>query len=129
MAKFLIDTCVLINALKGEQEELEFLRNKKGLVVSYLVHGELLQGVRNKRDLNDVDDLVGVYELDWGSSEQGEVALGILRKYYLSQGVGLIDSLIAATAIQRNLVLVTDNVKHFRNIKGLRMKRLSEVVE
>ena len=41
------------------------------------------------------------------------------------QGIGPMDTLIAATALEMNLVLVTGNVREFGRIKGLRVESWS----
>ena len=38
-------------------------------------------------------------------------------------GIGLADALIAATALEHRLVLVTRNVRHFERIRGLRLRQ------
>lgn len=46
-------------------------------------------------------------------------AVANFRRLHLSHGLGLVDSLIAATALSLNVPLCTFNVKHFRHIPGL----------
>jgi len=44
---------------------------------------------------------------------------------HLSHGVGLADSLIAATASMGGHMLLTANARHFRCFSGLRVKKFS----
>jgi len=55
-------------------------------------------------------------------------ALEILIKYRLKQGIGILDCMLAATALENKMILITDNIKHFRGIEGLVVKKLSEVI-
>jgi len=49
------------------------------------------------------------------------VALNLFGQYQLSNSLGLIDSLIAATALGENATLCTFNMKHYRVIPGLKL--------
>jgi predicted nucleic acid-binding protein len=51
----------------------------------------------------------------------GRLAYDLLKRYARSDGLRTFDSLIAATAIQRDFALVTWNRKHFAMIDGLRL--------
>ena len=42
-----------------------------------------------------------------------------MKKFYLSKGLRFLDALIAATALEHKLSLITGNLKHFRFIEGL----------
>ncbi|MDZ7586576.1 MAG: type II toxin-antitoxin system VapC family toxin [Patescibacteria group bacterium] len=130
MAKYLIDTTVFIDYWRGRGEAINFLKKQKmDLLVSYLTIGELVQGVRNKKELKMFEEIVSGFDLDWSSREIGIKAIEILKELKLKQGIGLVDAILAATALTRKLVLVTDNVKHFKFVKELKVKKLSEMVK
>jgi len=40
---------------------------------------------------------------------------------YLSNGLNFWDAIIAASALDSNLVLITENIKHFKFITGLQV--------
>lgn len=48
-----------------------------------------------------------------------ERALELLKQFYLSNGLKFLDALIAATALENKLILITGNLKHFNFIEGL----------
>ena len=52
----------------------------------------------------------------------GQQAVVYMEEYALSAGLGPVDSLIAATAIEGGLELATANRKHFVAIPGLRLQ-------
>ena len=45
-----------------------------------------------------------------------------VEEYTLSSGLGAADAVIAATAVENNLILASSNVKHFKSIKELQVK-------
>ena len=127
MAKYLVDTTVLINHLRGKTAARDFLAEKRELRISCVSLAELFQGARNKKELLQIKKLVSLLAVEWGSARINQRAVEIIEKNYLKFGITFFDSLIAATAIENNLELVTDNLKHFRPIIGLTVKRLGEV--
>ncbi|MFH1244682.1 MAG: PIN domain-containing protein [bacterium] len=128
MAKYLIDTCLLVYVTRGVEDKVRGLESLRGAVVSYVTYGELIQGVRNKQELKMVEEIVSDYTLDGGGAGVWQMAIEILKKHHHSDGIGLVDAIIAAQAILRDLVLITENLKHFRQIEGLVVKKLAEVI-
>ena len=128
MAKYLIDTTVLINHLRGKTAALNFIDKKEQLKISCVSLAELIQGARNKKELEQIKKLVSLFAVDWGSVRINQKAVEILEKRYLKFGITYFDCLIAATAMENNLELITDNLKHFRSIDGLTVRRPAELV-
>ncbi|RPH94562.1 MAG: PIN domain-containing protein [Lysobacterales bacterium] len=56
------------------------------------------------------------------SENIGHRALVYIEEYTLSAGLRSADALIAATAVEQNLELVTSNARHFRAIRDLQLK-------
>ena len=52
----------------------------------------------------------------------GHRAAIYIEEYSLSSRLGAADAIIAATATENNMTLVTGNEKHFKQIKGLKLK-------
>ncbi len=50
-------------------------------------------------------------------------AIDLLETFALSHGLQMGDALIASTAIEHNLTLLTGNVKHFKPIPLLRVEK------
>lgn len=50
----LIDTDVLIWYLRGNEKAFEVVENQNGFFVSVVTYIELVQGMRNKRELNEL---------------------------------------------------------------------------
>ena len=115
---YLVDTNVLIDALKSKRSRLEFLQHlsySQPLAYCSIVAAELFAGLASaaeiaqaKRDL--LDTIVYV-----PTSQQAAELAGSLQRHYRKRGVSLSlnDVMIAAVAISQGHTLVTDNVKHF----------------
>lgn len=107
----IVDTSVWIEYLKGRNEEITHalrprLQNRKVVAIS-AVFGELLQGVKNKREREIIQDfwksLPHVDETDL-FIEAGYIA----NEYKLhSKGVGLIDGYILSAALRHDLPIWT----------------------
>ena len=85
-----------------------------------LVAMELIQGCQNAREQKQLERILAAYQLYWPDSDDCSRALKSFSDHYLSDNIGLLDALIAETAIGLNADLATFNVKHYRVIKGLR---------
>ena len=126
MGKYLVDTTVFIDHLRGKKQATEFLK-QEGLVVSLVTVVELIQGSRNKAEQKKVKKLVDQFEIHWGSARINRLAVELLGKYFLKFNLCFLDALVGATALESNLVLATDNVKHFEFISGLKAVRPADV--
>lgn len=104
------DTSVWIEYLKGNEEVgsmfTPYLRKNHIIAIS-AVFGELLQGVKNKRERKVI---AGFWENVPKLNEEGLFieAGNLSNKYKLySKGIGLIDSYILAVALKYNFALWT----------------------
>lgn len=120
MKKYLVDTTVLVDHLRGKKTATKFLGGD-GLVISFVGLAELVQGSRNKKDQKAVEELVEDFEINWGSAGINHLAVKLLAKYFLKHNLRFLDALVAAIALEKDLILVTDNIKHFKFISGLKV--------
>lgn len=118
---YLVDTCVFIDDLRGGAAARQWLgENRRKCSLSYIVYGELLQGAKSSKHSQDIEDIVAMHEVIWSSREIEELGLSVLKQRS-RWGLSLLDALIAATAMENDLTLVTHNVKHFKGIEGLKV--------
>ena len=114
---YIIDTDICIDFLRGQNFAVELFKNvlyNKNYFISILTRYELFKGVYNEKQEStvkrfiDLIDTIGITEniIKTGSE---------LYKKYRKKGITLsdIDCLIMATAKERNLKIVTRNVKHY----------------
>ncbi len=110
----LIDTDVLIDYLRGQQEAVAFLDNATDdIAISAISVAELYAGVRQGAERRTLDTFIGAFEIIMVNREIA-VQGGLYRRdFFRSHGVGLADALIAASAAFSGATLVTLNEKHF----------------
>ena len=80
---------------------------------------EVLAGCRDKAARGAALTLLRDFPVCWPSESAMERALHTLSEYFQSHGLGPLDALIAATALEQGQPLATFNVRHFRVVPGL----------
>lgn len=117
----LVDTDVLIWHLRGYPQAARRLDELGVLTLSTVSYLEVLQGMRNKAELLAVKKM-----LERRSARLLPVteaitlrATELMEALTLSHGLQMGDALIAATAIEHQLPVLTANVKHFSAIANL----------
>jgi len=80
---------------------------------------ELINGCHNKVELLQLDQVTATMEVVWPSPTSCDAAMIACGSLHLSHSLGLLDSLIAQTAIELSLPLHTFNVKHFQHVPAL----------
>ncbi|HXI26244.1 MAG TPA: type II toxin-antitoxin system VapC family toxin [Pyrinomonadaceae bacterium] len=119
---YLVDTDVLIDVSRNVEAAVEFLDQlDDSWSVSIITALELVVGARNKKEVSEIDQLVEAYSAIPLNSEIGNASYNLLRQFATSHGLRVFDSLIAASALEHNLTLVTRNKKHFHMIGALRL--------
>jgi predicted nucleic acid-binding protein len=115
--RLLLDTTVLIDVLRSRRQRRELLsdliRAGHSLTTSSLNVAEVYAGMRVGEEpatetfLRSLD----CYELDWETARRA----GTVKRDWADKGkaLGLADTIVAATALQHDCVLMTDNGKHF----------------
>ena len=121
MPPMLVDTDVLIWHLRGYPNATRRLDELGSLTLSANSWLEVLQGMRNKAELVAVKKM-----LDKRSAKLLPVtetitlrATELMEAITLSHGLQMGDALIAATALEHALPVLTANVKHFGAVQGL----------
>jgi tRNA(fMet)-specific endonuclease VapC len=124
---FMLDTNTASYVIKGQAPRVDARLRKLDVMqvcISAITHAELRFGVRRlssaTRLAAEVEKfLSGVHTLAWDEVAADQFAE---VRVDLEQGgtpIGSMDTMIAAHAKSIDAVLVTNNVKHFRRVKGL----------
>ena len=126
---YLIDTDIIIYSIKGfervNQNFHEYRSSPKS--ISVISYGEVIYGARKSRFVDKnlakvyrISELFPVISLTASVMD----TFGGLKASLDKSGMGIddMDLLIASTALVHNLVLVTNNEKHFGRIPGLEIE-------
>jgi len=124
MAEYLVDTDIFIWYLRGNEKARELL-HAIDFSISAVTYMELLQGMRDKRELRLLKKMItewgiGVIPVDEVITSK---AIHLMESFSLSHALTMADALIAATALERGLRLATANDKHYRFIDALEIER------
>ena len=126
---YLIDTDIIIFALRGDKTVLaKFEENKTiPISISMVTYAELVFGAKRSQNeqtnmikVNHIREIYPIEELNVGVME---VFADIKTKMYAKAiRIEDMDLFIAATAMYNDLTLVTNNTKHLENIPGLKFE-------
>lgn len=124
----LVDSDWVADYLNGDQDAIKLLRSLTldGLAISLMTYGEIYGGILYSRDPARAE--TGFQEFLRGMTVL-PLTESVMRRFAAIRGelrirgqiIGDPDILIAATALERDLELVTRNVGHFSRINGLRV--------
>ena len=125
--QYLLDTCVISDFIKGETGTNARLKQTppsdiaiSSITVMELRYGLALNPQRAQKVEPAIASLITSLSILPFNTAEAEQAAQI-RAYLRSQGrpIGAYDVLIAATALQNNLMMVTANQQGFQRIPGL----------
>ena len=127
MIKFLLDTNICIYVIKRRPIEVlkKFNEEADRLAISSITLSELIHGVEKsqhiEKNYRQVEDFVSRLEI-LNYNAQASYHYGEIRAKLEKQGkiIGVNDLHIAAHARSKGLVLVSNNLKEFERVEGLR---------
>lgn len=128
--KYLVDTDWVAEYLKARQPTTQILTSlrREGLAISLITYGEIFEGIRRGRDVERHERSfrhfvrrVYLLPLTIEIMERFAHIRGELRAQ--GQLIGDLDTLIAATALEHDLMLITYNTRHFNRIPDLKLYR------
>jgi predicted nucleic acid-binding protein len=117
------DTNIFIHWFNNDIQTIEKLE-KIGLdriAVSVVTVMELIEGVDNKEQLQQLKKKIKHYAIVDFSKEVSLLALQLVENYKLSQNIQIPDAIIAATAVVNKIPLFTYNTKDFKYIPEIEL--------
>lgn len=132
---YLIDTDIIIYSLKNDKiVQQNFIVNENiPKFISIITYGELLFGAKKSTHVDKntavayrIKELFPILQIDLPIIE----TFSDLKAKAQKSGRPLddFDLLIAATALTNNLTIVTNNEKHYSQIKGLTIENWSKII-
>ena len=119
----LIDTDVLIWLFRGRESARRAVERVDRVELSAITYMELVQGMRDKGELRLFRRTV--HDRTWTvlplSENVSHRAILYVETYALSHGLQLADALIAATAVESGVAMMTANTKHYRPVPDVEL--------
>ena len=124
----IVDTDVLIWYARGNREAIKIIHNLNQLFISVITYMEIIQGVRNRKELNIFKKTLGILDIKVLQIDDliSTKAMFFVEQYYLSHSMELADALIGATAVLKKRSLITGNDKHYRHLPGITIKKFKK---
>jgi len=120
----IFDTDIFIWIQRGNSKAAGKVDTAEHRFLSIQSYMELLQGAVSKRQQQYIKEFL--FDFNFRvlplTENIGHRAAVYIEEYSLSSGLRAGDAIIAATAVENNIPLVTSNTKHFRSIKELVLK-------
>ena len=126
--KYALDTNIVSYYLKGNSKIIEKVDSEaenNNIIIPPFVYFEVkkwLVAVNSKNKLQAFEDLFNEYGIDSIDKKILDLSLTVYLKL---RKAGIIvddsDLIIAAYCIENNYILVSNNIKHFRNIENLQV--------
>ncbi len=118
----MVDTDILIDAAKGNDDAVEFLDSLESWSISAVTAMEFVVGARNEREATRIDKFLAELAIVPLAAEIGEFAYGLLKEHSRTHGLRVFDAIIAATAVLTGATLATRNQRHFKMVRELRVE-------
>jgi len=123
----LFDTDILIWVQRGNLKAARLIDTSLERFLSVYSYMELLQTAKTSQQHHYLKNFLSTFGfLIFPLTEAiGHRALVYIEEYTLAHGLRAGDAIIAATAVESDLTLVSSNAKHFRPIRELKLKIFS----
>jgi predicted nucleic acid-binding protein len=120
----LFDTDIFIWIQRGNKKAAILIDETDQRYLSIQTYMELLQGAKNKNQHKYTKNFISDYNfIVLPLTENiGHRALIYVEEYTLTSNLGSGDAIVAATAVENNMILVSSNLRHFKSIKDLNFK-------
>lgn len=119
----LVDTDILIWALRGSDKASEYIDGLDEIFISDVTYMELVQGTASKQEFRALQKTLAEIEAVRIpiSDDISAKAVSLVEEFSHSHSMQLADALIAATAIICDVPLSSGNKKHFEQIPSLKL--------
>lgn len=132
MSKYLLDTCICIFLQKGRKEVVERFESAKlkNCYISEITEAEMLYGAyygtKSKEEISYVTDFLAQFKILPISNAIRVYARQKARLRKAGTPIDDLDLFIGSTAIANDLIMVTENTKHFEIQEGIKLENWVE---
>ncbi len=129
MLKYMLDTNIIIYTIKNRPAQVReaFKQHEGQMCISAITKGELIYSAERssqpERNLTDIEGLIARLEVapfeDHASEHFGQLRAELYR---IGKPIDSYDMMIAGHARAMGLILVTNNMKEFERVPGLRLE-------
>ena len=119
MIEYLIDANIFFRIFKNDLLVKQLVENLDAGICA-TVYIEWLQGSKSNKDKRDIQLYLDNFSLLQITPDISARAIDLIITYSNSHGLLLADALIAATALENDLTVVTYNVDDFKFIEDLK---------
>lgn len=121
MAIILLDSCIVIDYIKGKKEIKNQVDQIQIPCINFIVEMELMLGASDKRELAKIRKELSAFDLLDFHNEIAKLSSILLKDYLLPHNLQIADAIIAATSLVYDIPLFTHNKKDFRYIPNLNL--------
>lgn len=123
----IFDTDILIWVQRGNTKAANLIEKAQERKISIQTYMELLQNPQSRMQIEFTKNFLDVFyfEVLPLTENIGHRAAIYIEEYSLKTGIRAGDAIIAATATENHLQLVSGNKKHYKNITDLKLKIFS----
>ena len=120
----LVDTDVLIWYMRGNENAYHTIEGLETFSISAVTYMELVQGMRNKKELNNLRVALRNWnaKVVYISHEISAKAMFLVEQHFLSHTLELADALIGASAVAHSLPLLTGNYNHYKVLRDVEIR-------
>jgi len=121
----IVDTDVLIWYSRGHQKAIDVIHSLDRFSLSIVTYIEIIQGVRNKKELKTFKKALGILNAQVIQIDEliSTKAMFYIEQYALSHTMELADALIGASAVIKQLPLITGNEKHYKHLPEIEIQK------
>ena len=121
MAKIILDTNILIEILKNNQNTIKAIEQYNYHYISVITKMELFYGALNKQETLKLKKFLELFEVIDIDKNISTLADDLVYTYAKSHNLNIPDALIAATSIISQIPLFTYNTKDFKYIDNINL--------
>jgi tRNA(fMet)-specific endonuclease VapC len=122
LEKIILDTNILIEILKNNNETIKEVEKFDIHYISEITKMELFYGALNKKELEKLNKFVSLFEIIPIDTNISNIASDLIYKYAKSHSLDIPDGLIASTSLSTGIKLFTYNLKDFKYIDSINLK-------